>query len=215
MTDSANSQMGAPFSGVPEVQVLGKARNGDWDAILELGRRSSPESLRQLSELAATSIPPVEIVKRETSGIAHQDKERMAHLSFIFGMRSLYAKAALAKRGDEGAFADILRGLPTVDGETFHTSMGLLGYVGNAKAIPYVAPYLFKSGTPYKLPPDGHAWTANYPEIAADTLGRLLPEVQKQLKESNPGNYYLTAPWKDWWKKNEAAYGGGVEPTRP
>ena len=171
-------------------EVRARARRGEPDAlraVADRGLKDMEPVLKSFADAPAPELPPEDDAKTHAAALA-----RVARLRIILDHERAQeaARMALAKLGDEALFQAFVSSASTGDVTSRNAAIAALGYIGDRKAVPLLARFLYEKGPydPRHLNPP--TW-----EAAEGALALLLPDVAAELKANNIG-------WKRWWEES-------------
>jgi hypothetical protein len=182
------------------------AKDYDYEAIRELGRRKVAAAIPVLRKVARADIPP-EPQALKTGGQDRKEAyEHQRSIDHIENIRrsQIYAKVSLAQLGDEAALDEFIVGLSSTSLPWRAKCIAFLATIHERKTVRYLIPLLDDNRMPY--PPGRDMSSDSIAGCAERALDQILPEVTEDFKKSTGKRCCYSEQWKQWWKANRAGF---------
>lgn len=181
------------YPGTPTEELRKLAEKGEADAIFQLGERRDRIS-RPIFEKYAVPIDLPEKRGKESLATLRKSSDSRQRSAL-----SLEARRALARIGVHPDISDFIKCASNHRSPCRSLCIERLGYISDSTAVKTLGPILSETGTP---PHGRNDLTPSYAESSAQSLGKILPDVQARYMLGRPDSSSHLDQWRSWWEKH-------------
>ncbi len=193
------------YKGLSDDEVMTKAKDGDPDAILELGHRGKADAMPEVRRIASKTEASPEELKAHSRKDKEMDGDVRRSLDRKHARASRAARKALARLGDHAAAQEFIAEAKA-DGPNKQDAISALGYIADRRTAKDLVALLDDDRVP-DVKRSGHELGTANSQIAENALAEMFPAVVEQFRKENPGKrFFFRAQWKKWWSKNKEKF---------